>query len=239
MHKIMTHFVIGYPNIEESFQAAEAAIKGGAAFLELQFPFSDPTADGVLIQEACEVSIKQGFTMKAGFDFVARLREKYDIPIFVMSYAGLVFAYGVESFVAESARVGVTGLIVPDLPFDYDAGLYRSCKAHKIHCVPVVLSSSQDARLEKILALDEKYIYIVIRSGITGSKSEISPEVQSFLKKVRQRGKYVFAGFGISTPWQVEQLEGYCDACVVGSAIIRLIKAHPSDIKDYITSLVG
>ncbi|MBN2653383.1 MAG: tryptophan synthase subunit alpha [Spirochaetales bacterium] len=232
MNKIMTHFVVGFPTMEKSFAAVEAAIEGGASFIELQFPFSDPTADGVLIQDACAVALEQGFRVADGFDFVEKIREKYIVPVFVMSYAGLVFAYGVENFVKKAKSSGVSGLIVPDFPFDYDAGLYQACRESGVHAVAVVLPSIEESRLEQILSLDQRYIYVAIRAGITGQESQVSGEITAFLQKIRRRGKFVLAGFGISSPQQVAALATSCDACVVGSAIVKRLTESPDSLEE-------
>jgi tryptophan synthase alpha chain len=222
----MAHVVAFFPDREASLEAAEALADGGCAYLEVQFPFSDPVADGPLIQTACARALKAGFTLEAGFGLVEKIADRCRIPVFVMCYANTVFHGGVPSFVARSAGAGVYGLIVPDLPPDLDEGLYAAASASGIHAVPVLAPTMTPGRLGMVLDLSTDYVYATLRTGITGSPTEIGDENIGFLDRIRRRDggrPRILGGFGISRREQVEALAHHVHACVVGSAFVRIL----------------
>jgi tryptophan synthase alpha chain len=221
--KLMAHMVASYPDRERSFEIARALADGGAEYIELQFPFSDPSADGPAIQGACSAALDTGFTLEEGFSLLREIRERIGVEVFLMSYASPVFSRGVVNFVARSAELGVTGLIVPDLPFDHDEGLYEACRAAGVAAVPVAVVTLPEERLDKIVALEPRYLYASLRRGITGSKTTIGDENIRFLHRFRDLETEVMGGFGISERAQVEALSGHVHTVVVGSAIVRTI----------------
>lgn len=223
-NRLMTHLVAGYPSLEESENAALAMAEGGAAYLEVQFPFSDPIADGPLIQGACTESIEKGFTVEKGFAFIRRLSDKVSVPVFLMTYANLVIAAGVETFVERAVDSGASGLIIPDLPYDYDEGLYDMGKKLNIPVVPVVIPGISRDRLEHILNMNPAYIYTAIRKGITGAKSAIDDKTVEFLSTLSCSGASVLAGFGIRDKEQVNLLSPHVHCTVIGSALVEIIK---------------
>jgi tryptophan synthase alpha chain len=222
-HRIMAHMVAFFPDREGSLETARALVDGGASCLEVQFPFSDPTADGPLIQEACRRALEQGFKVKLGFELIGAVREVSDIPIYIMGYANTVFFYGVESFLATAARSGAQGVIIPDLPTDYDEGLFEFSKRAGIRAVPVIAPSTSARRLKAILSHGAGFVYAALRTGITGAYTEIGDQNTAFLERVGKHGTKILAGFGISERGQVEALSPYVHACVVGSAFIKVI----------------
>jgi len=221
---LMTHLVAGYPDWEGSLEAARGMIEGGTAYLEVQFPFSDPTADGPVIEEACTGSLAAGFTVDRGFELVRTLTGETSVPVYIMSYASIVVARGVERFCRQAADAGAAGLIIPDLPFDYDEGLYAAGRAAGLTVVPVVVSTISPARLETVLQGNPPLVYAALRAGITGSRTEIGEEITAFLTGLRERGIRVLAGFGIQDRAQVLMLEPLVHAAVVGSALVRVIR---------------
>ncbi len=221
--RLMTHLVSHFPNRALSLTAAEAMIDGGASYLEVQFPFSDPSADGKLIQTACTQALAAGFTVEGGFDLVRELRGRTELPIFVMSYGNLVFRRGVRSFVERAKAAGATGLIVPDLMPGYDEGLFRAGAAVGVEVIPVVAPTISDPRLAEVAALAPHFLYAALRVGITGSYTEIGEENRRFLQRLAPIGAKVLAGFGISSREQVESLAAEVHALVVGSALVRII----------------
>ena len=239
MEKIMTHIIAGYPDYESSLEAARVLCKSGISALEVQFPFSDPTADGPMIEKACTLALENKFTVDMGFDFVRRIRKDYKIPVFIMTYGSLPVARGIEKFAADSADAGSEGLIIPDLPFDYDEKLYSSCSRHGIECVPVVVPSTAPERLDAILSLKTKYIYAALRSGTTGAATEIDRECREFLKKIKQSGAVVMAGFGIRNRSQIDALRGLADYFIIGSAIVSMMDESRdySRLGDYIKNI--
>ena len=227
--RIMAHMIAGYPDLAGSLEVARALSGGGAAFLEVQFPFSDPSADGPVIQNACTAALHAGFSVDLGFELIKQIVGEIEQPIFLMTYGSLVFKRGVERFVEESKKAGVHGLIVPDFMPGYDEGLYEIGRSFDIPIVPVLAPSISEKRLAEILAWRPSYLYAAIRLGITGSRSELSPEVFVFLNRLKKAKGKVLAGFGIQHRSQVEQLEKHVYSLIVGSALVHTITDAISD----------
>lgn len=225
--RIMAHMVAFYPDRATSLRVSRALIDGGCSYLEMQFPFSDPTADGPDIQAACTAALAAGFTTAEGFQLVAQIHQDAGIPIFLMSYANLLFTHGVERFLDRCARSGAAGIIVPDLPPDYDEGLFDCAKRFHLFAVPVVSPSMREERLRRVGALRPDYIYATLRTGTTGSLTSIDQAGLSFLDRVRGLGRdapaKVLGGFGISTARQIARVAPHVHAVVVGSAFVREI----------------
>ncbi|MFW6330015.1 MAG: tryptophan synthase subunit alpha, partial [Alkalispirochaetaceae bacterium] len=192
--KLMAHMVAGYPDMERSFEVARALSDGGADYIEVQFPFSDPSADGPAIQGACSAALEAGFSVAAGFELLRRIRLSLKPELFLMSYASPVFARGVERFVSMAAEEGITGLIVPDLPFDHDEGLYTAARVRNLAAVPVAVVTLPDRRIEEILALEPAYLYASLRRGITGSRTDIGEENLRFLDRFKDVETEVMGG---------------------------------------------
>lgn len=227
--KLMCHLVAGYPTMELSYQAALGMVEGGASYLEVQFPFSDPTADGPRIQEACVQALEKGFTLQEGFRMVKSLSNSCpQVPLFIMSYASLVFRRGISWFLDQAKAAGVTGLIVPDLPFDQDEGYYQEAWHRGLHPVSVVVPTMDPKRLDRLLSLlqtqGERYVYVALRTGITGDPTELSKDNLTFLQYLAARGLNLLAGFGISSYAQVDSISPYAEAVVVGSHLVGVIR---------------
>lgn len=220
---LMTHLVACFPDRERSLRVARAMVAGGASYLEVQFPFSDPSADGTLIQTACSAALSAGFTVDGGFDLVRELHASTEVPIFVMSYANLVYRRGVRAFVEQAREAGARGLIVPDLMPGADEGLFAAGAEAGIEIVPVVAPTISESRLSEVSSVKPRFLYAALRVGITGSYTEIGEENRRFLRRLEPIGAKVLAGFGISTRAQVEALAGEVHALVVGSAFVRII----------------
>ena len=221
--QLMAHMIPCYPDLATSRAAVAGLVAGGATHLEIQFPFSDPTADGPIIQAACSRALEQGFRVSQGFDFVAEAARTHDIPVFIMSYASLVYSRGVQRFVADAAQAGARGLIVPDLPVDSDEGLYSVAADAGIEVWPVVVPNTPAARIELIRHVQPKGVYAALRSGITGSKTEIGEDNLRFLDTLAGLNAPVFAGFGIRETAQVQALAPHVSGVVVGSALVEII----------------
>jgi tryptophan synthase alpha chain len=233
--RLMTHLVAGYPTDEASFHAALGMIKGGASYLEIQFPFSDPSADGPTIQAACQHALDWGWKPERGWELVRRLRNVHpEIPIYIMAYASLVFTPGIEQFCRRAKDNLVQGLIVPDLPPGQDEGLADAARRHELDLMPVVVPSITPQRLQEVLSAGFPHLYVALRSGITGAHTTLSAQVLAFLQDLSNHGVRVFGGFGIDTRSQVEVLSPHVHAIVVGSHLVRALArispdAHPSD----------
>lgn len=221
---LMTHMVAYYPDRERSLEVARAFVDGGARYLEIQFPFSDPSVDGPVIQGACSQALAAGFRVDGGFALVREIRQWAAVPIFIMSYANLVFARGVERFIRDAREAKALGLIVPDLPVGFDEGLFDLAQAAGIEVAAVISPTVRDERLKAICAQPGGYLYASLRTGITGQITPIEDQNLHFLQRIAKYGKKVLAGFGVAHHEQVKRIAPYAHAVVVGSALIRVIE---------------
>ena len=221
--RIMAHMVAFSPDREGSLEVARGLAESGSAYLEVQFPFSDPTADGPDIQRACGKALEAGFTMSDGFRLVAEICAFARQPLFIMSYANLVFTRGVEKFLASCKEAGARGVIVPDLPPDYDEGLFTTASGFGLVAMPVMSPSMKEKRLARVASLAPACIYATLRTGTTGPSTTLNAEGRVFLARCASLspGVRVFGGFGISTREQVRAFEPLVHAVVVGSALVR------------------
>ncbi|MEI7511425.1 MAG: tryptophan synthase subunit alpha [Candidatus Peregrinibacteria bacterium] len=222
---LMTHTVVGYPSIAHT----KALVKAMAPYvdiIELQIPFSDPVADGPVLLKASQDALENGVTVEDSFHLIAELREEgIKTPLLIMTYANIVMAKGVLAFVEKSAQVGADGFIVPDLPFDTPEGeeLYTSAKEKGLCVLPLFAPTTADDRLKFLAQYADTLIYAVARTGITGSKTEFSEELDIFLSKIRSVTKTPIAlGFGIQTPEQVHALQGKVEMAVIGTALLKI-----------------
>ena len=222
---IMAHCVAYFPDEARSLAAARGLAAGGAAFLEVQLPFSDPMADGPAIQTACQTALESGFTVDKGLRWIEELTAAGEVPVFVMSYANLLYRRGMERFCREAAAAGVRGLIVPDLLPPQDEGLYAACREAGLAAVPVISPGIRDDRLAAIAAEGPQFLYTTLRSGITGSRTEVGEEQLRHLQRCRATGAHVLAGFGIDSRELVEALAPHADTLVVGSHFVKQLIA--------------
>ena len=222
---IVSHFIAGYPDLESSYETACGLTEGGTAYLEMQIPFSDPSADGPVIEGACRHALAGGFKVDDAFPLLERIRKETGIPVFLMSYGNILFSRGIPFFVKQAKEAGAAGLIIPDLVYGRDEGLYEEGRRQGVPIVPVMTPSVQEDRLKELVALEPEWFYTALRSGITGSYTVIEEESLSLLKKLAPAGSKVMAGFGISEPEQVQLLSGHCDAIVAGSVFVRAVTA--------------
>jgi tryptophan synthase alpha chain len=225
--------------------------EGGSAYLELQFPFSDPTADGPDIQRACSAALEGGFTVDDGFRIAAAISAFVKVPIFIMSYANLVFTRGMDRFLSDVRACGARGVIVPDLPPDYDEGLFSAAARLGLAAVPVLSPSMREGRLSRVGTLGVEYLYVTLRTGTTGSFTEIDSPGLSFLSRVaaldhdgssRAGPAKILGGFGVSTREQVQAFSPHVHAVVVGSALVRLVAAGgdvESSVREMVRRLSG
>ncbi len=220
---LMAHCVAFFPDRERSLAAARGLAHGGAEYIEVQFPFSDPTADGPAIQSACQMALEHGFTVDEGFRLIDQLSSEIPTPIFIMSYGNLVYHRGVDRFCRDAAAAGAAGLIIPDLLPPADEGLYEVCREFGLEAMPVISPGISDDRLAAVAKQQPKYMYTTLRSGITGSHTEIGPEQIGHLDRCRSTGAHIMAGFGIENPEQVQALSPHTDTLVVGSYFVKEI----------------
>ncbi|MDY4426007.1 MAG: tryptophan synthase subunit alpha [Helicobacter sp.] len=227
--KLMGHIVALFPSFGESLEAALGIARGGAEYLEVQFPFSDPNADGVVIASACEESLKNGFNTDLGFEFLQRLNEAFkqrDIKtkILIMTYGNILFAYGIEKFLKQAKECGVFGLIVPDLSLQNDENLFELSKRFGLENITLIAPCTETKRIEKLDRATGSLIYVVARNGITGDGTSIDSTLLEYIKRVKKHTtKPIALGFGIYSREQIDALRGIVPIVVVGSAFVRMI----------------
>lgn len=237
MTHLMAHMIPYFPDYPTSLEAARALIDAGVSFLEIQFPFSDPTADGPTIEAACTTALAQGFSVDRGFEFVKALAGRGP-EIVIMTYASLVISRGVDRFCRDAAAAGASGVIVPDLPVDSDEGLWKAAEKAGLTVIPVIVPTTSEERLQKIAGVNPRYIYCALRTGITGTRTELGAENLAFLDRAGRTGAKILAGFGIQSPEQVRTLKGHVHGAIVGSALVRVISQAASPEACY-ESLLG
>lgn len=222
--KLMSHLVAGYPTDEMALTAARALVAGGADILEIQLPFSDPSADGPAIQGACTEVLERHYRTADGLNFISQLHNEFpELPIYLMSYGSLIYTPGVQAFCKKAAEAGVKGMIIPDLPFDFDEGLTEACKQNGMINIPVAAPSMSEERLAKMANAGFPYIYAALRTGITGTDTTIDEATLTFLNKVSAGGSKIYGGFGISNGEQSGALASSVDSVVAGSVFVRII----------------
>lgn len=230
--KLMSHLVAGYPTDEVAFEVASSLVLGGADILEIQLPFSDPSADGPAIQTACTEVLSRKYKTQDGFAFIKKLHDAFpETTLYLMSYASLVYTPGIENFCKKARDVGINGMIIPDLPFDFDEGLTKYCKENGMENIPVAAPSMENERLEKLANAGFSYIYAALRAGITGSETKIDDGTINFLKKVSSGGSKIYGGFGITSGTQAKTISPYVEAVVAGSVFVRIITKNKDNIE--------
>ena len=228
----------GDPDLETTAAIVRAAVENGADLIELGIPFSDPTAEGPVIQAANIRALNGGVTTDKIFDLVRDLRQDIDIPMVFMTYANVVFSYGAEKFISICNEIGIDGLILPDLPYEEKEEFQALCKQYDVDLISFIAPTSEN-RIAMIAKEAEGFIYIVSSLGVTGTRSEIKTDLSSIVKVVRENTDVPCAiGFGISTPEQAHKMYEIADGAIVGSAIIKIIEKYGKDSPKYVGEYV-
>ena len=228
----------GDPDLETTAAVVRAAVENGADLVELGIPFSDPTAEGPVIQEANLRALKGGVTTDRVFELVRELRRDVKIPMVFMTYANVVFSYGAECFLSACQEVGIDGLILPDVPFEEKEEFLPFCKKYGVDLISLIAPTSEN-RIAMIAREAEGFLYVVSSLGVTGTRSEIKTDLASIMEVVRQNTRIPAAiGFGISIPEQARKLSEIADGVIVGSAIIKLLAQYGKDAPPYIGEYV-
>ena len=244
----------GDPDLETTKAAVREMVRNGADLIELGIPFSDPTAEGPVIQEANVRALSGGVTTDLIFEMVKELRgsgktggkavteaEPVTVPMVFMTYANVVYSYGAERFISTCAGIGIDGIILPDLPFEEKEEFVPVCRKYGVDLISLVAPTSED-RIAMIAKEAEGFLYIVSSLGVTGVRSEITTDLGSIVKTVRENTDIPCAvGFGISTPEQARKMAGLSDGAIVGSAIVKLLakygKDAPAESGKYVKSM--
>ena len=228
----------GDPNLETTAAAVRAAVQNGADLVELGIPFSDPTAEGPTIQGANLRALSGGVRTDQVFDLVRELRADVTVPIVFMTYANAVFSYGAERFISTCREVGIDGLILPDLPFEEKEEFLPICRKNGVDLISLIAPTSQK-RISMIAREAEGFLYIVSSLGVTGTRSEITTDLASIVKVVRENTNIPCAiGFGISTPEQAARMASISDGAIVGSAIIKILERYGEEAPPHIGAYV-
>ena len=228
----------GDPDLETTAAVVRAAAANGADLIELGIPFSDPTAEGPVIQGANLRALNGGVTTDNIFDLVRDLRRDVEVPMVFMTYANVVFSYGSERFVSTCREIGIDGLILPDIPYEEKEEFLPVCRRYGVDLISLIAPTSED-RIAMIAREAEGFLYIVSSLGVTGVRSEIKTDLGAIVETVRQNTDIPCAiGFGISTPEQATKMAGISDGAIVGSAIVRLIGEHGKDAPEYVGEYV-
>lgn len=228
----------GDPDLETTAKVVRAAVENGADLIELGIPFSDPTAEGPVIQGANLRALRGGITTDKIFAFVKELRRDVKVPMVFMTYANVVFSYGAEKFISTCRDIGIDGLILPDLPFEEKEEFLPACRQYDVDLISLIAPTSEN-RISMIAREAEGFIYIVSSLGVTGTRSEIKTDLASIVNVVRENTKVPCAiGFGISTPEQAKKMAGISDGEIVGSAIVKLIEKYGTDAPEHVAEYV-
>lgn len=228
----------GDPDLDTTAAAVRAAVQNGADLIELGIPFSDPTAEGPVIQIANIRALAGGVTTDRIFDFVRELRRDVEVPMVFMTYANVVFSYGAEKFISTCQKIGMDGLILPDLPFEEKEEFQPLCTKYGVDLISLIAPTSQD-RIAMIAKESEGFLYIVSSLGVTGTRGEITTDLASIVALVRKHTDIPCAiGFGISTPEQAKKMAAISDGAIVGSAIIKLLERYGKDAPQHVGAYV-
>ena len=228
----------GDPDLKTTAAVVHAAVQNGADLIELGIPFSDPTAEGPVIQNANVRALAGGVKTDQIFDLVRELRKDIDIPMVFMTYANVVFSYGAEKFISACADIGIDGLILPDLPFEEKEEFLPLCHRYGVALVSLIAPTSEN-RISMIAKEAEGFLYIVSSLGVTGTRTEITTDLASIIKVVRESTDIPCAiGFGISTPEQAKKMADLSDGAIVGSAIIKLLEKYAQEAAPYVGAYV-
>ncbi|MEE3470502.1 MAG: tryptophan synthase subunit alpha [Butyrivibrio hungatei] len=228
----------GDPDLETTKKVVLEACKNGADLIELGIPFSDPTAEGPVIQGANIRALAGGVTTDKVFDLVRELRKEADTPFVFMTYANVVFSYGSEKFISLCKETGVDGIILPDLPFEEKEEFSPVCDKYGVDLISLIAPTSEN-RISMIAKEAQGFIYIVSSLGVTGTRSEIKTDLASIVKVIRENTDVPCAiGFGISTPEQAAKMAAVSDGAIVGSAIIKILEKYGKEAPKYVGEYV-
>ncbi len=228
----------GDPNFEKTVEYVKTMAEAGADLVELGIPFSDPIADGPVIQSANLRAFKSGTTTQKVFDMVREIRKDCDVPLAFLTYLNPVFKYGYEAFFKECSDCGVDGLIIPDLPFEEKEEAASVARKYGVDIISLIAPTSEE-RIKMIAENAEGFLYVVSSMGVTGVRSEITTNLKSEIQKIKSYTDVPAAvGFGISTPEQAHEMCSFADGAIVGSAIVKIIEKHGENAAEYLAEYV-
>ncbi len=240
---LITFITAGDPDIETTEKLVLEMEKRGADIIELGLPFSDPLADGPVIQQSSQRALERGMNTSLFLEMVSRLRQKTQIPLVVLTYYNPVFSFGEERFVKEAARAGLDGIIIPDLPLEESRSLYQLAQTQGIDLIYLLTPTSTEERIRLTADRAGGFIYCVALTGVTGVRENLSQKAEDMVSRIRKITSLPLAlGFGISTPEQAELAAAFCDGVIVGSGIVRMVEQmgeNPEDLVKEVGAFVG
>ncbi|MDR2643818.1 MAG: tryptophan synthase subunit alpha [Planctomycetaceae bacterium] len=243
---VIGYITVGDPDISRSFEIIDTACASGLDILELGIPFSDPTADGVVIQQASGRAIKAGMTLAKGIEFVCELRKRHELPIILFSYFNPIFVFGVEKFMDTAMSAGVDGVLVVDLPSENADEIMQHADNKKntrgqFHFIRLIAPTTDMQRRRKILQDADGFVYVISRHGVTGGNSnkiewdKLGNEINSMRHETNIP---ICVGFGISTSQDVKATGKIADGVIIGSAIQKLIETNPNNAKQSVANFI-
>ena len=238
---LMTHMVVGYPSIEESERIVDEMVAAGVDLIELQIPFSEPIADGPVILRANQLALERGVSVQDCLDFTARMKHKYFLPFFYMTYVNIIHKYGIDAFLSHMLDISVSGAIVPDLPPEEGMEYIEKFKAKDKSLIFIYGPTTSDERMKYIASHASGFIYCVARKGVTGANTSFSENLDQYLKRCRAATDLPLAlGFGVKDRSDIDFLTGKVDIAVVGTQTIKVMEKNGiGAIGPYLRSLRG
>ncbi len=238
---VMAHVVCGYPSFEANMQALEIMADAGVDLVELQFPFSEPSADGPLFVKANEQSLKSGTTVDQCFEFMKQASERFPFKILMMGYYNTAFKMGEDVFVKRIQEAGGVGYILPDLPVEESDNLHRLSAEAGIEPIILMTPTSSEKRLSQLGAASRGMVYVVARRGVTGSKTNMGDDVTSLIARCRQHTSVpIGVGFGISSKADLDALRGSADLAIIGTAAFKTWEASgAAGLKPFFKALMA
>lgn len=232
----------GDPSLETTKKLVMAMVEAGVGLIEFGIPFSDPVAEGEVIQRADLRALEAGTTTDKILDLVGELRKETQVPLVFLTYANPIYAYGAEKFFARCEDVGVDGVIIPDIPYEEREEMHPYSDPHGIALIPLIAPTSGE-RIRKIASCAQGYVYVVSSVGVTGVRQKITTDINAIVEQVRQATDIPVAiGFGIATPAQAKAMAEVSDGAIVGSAIVKLVEKYGDDspryVREYCKSMV-
>lgn len=222
---LIPYITCGDPDLQATMRLVLALERMGAAIVELGIPYSDPLADGPVIQRASQRALRNHINIDNIFDMISKLREQSEIPLIFLVYYNLVFRYGIDRFLENCMKNGIDGLVIPDLPLEERQGLYEQMNAYSIDLIPMVAPTSEN-RIREIVQLGSGFVYCISSKGVTGARSSFDDNIINFMEQVKKHSAIpTVIGFGISNGEAVKKLKGLSDGLIVGSSIIERIEA--------------
>ena len=235
----MTHMVLGYPSLEDSFRIIETMVGAGVDLMELQIPFSEPIADGPVILRANQKALERGATVEGCLNISEKVAHAFDIPFIIMSYCNIPYRYGTKRFVSDMSTRNLRGALIPDLPPEEACEYLNAMEKYGLAPIFVFSPTTSFVRMKYITTFARGFIYCVARKGVTGANTELSEELTSYLSRCRKATSLPLAvGFGLQDKADIDFLNGKADIAVIGSQTIRIMEEKGiASVKDFIRSL--